>query len=95
MKLKKGLECFAWVILAAVLILVNAAAANADEFSGQEYLAARKRRSSFFTVRNAEAYLFRPRCTPRSFADSIAAGRFYLSGQNSIDSKMRYGILKR
>ena len=24
MKLKKGLECFAWVILAAVLILVNA-----------------------------------------------------------------------
>ena len=42
MKLKKGLECFAWVILAAVLILVNAAAANADEFSGQEYLAAGK-----------------------------------------------------
>ena len=40
MKLKKGLECFAWVILAAVLILVNAAAAN--EFSGQEYLAAGK-----------------------------------------------------
>ena len=42
MKLKKGLECFAWVILAAVLILVNAAAANADGFSGQEYLAAGK-----------------------------------------------------
>ena len=42
MKLKKGLECFAWVILAAVLILVNVAAANADEFSGQEYLAAGK-----------------------------------------------------
>ena len=39
---EKGLECFAWVILTAVLILVNAAAANADEFSGQEYLAAGK-----------------------------------------------------
>ena len=42
MKLKKGLECFAWVILAAVLILVNATAANADEFSGHKYLAAGK-----------------------------------------------------
>lgn len=35
MKLKKGLESFAWVILAAALILINAAAANADEFSAQ------------------------------------------------------------
>ena len=35
MKLKKGLECFAWVILTAVLILVKPAAANADEVSGQ------------------------------------------------------------
>lgn len=37
MKLKKVLESFAWIILAAALILVNAAAANADEFSGREY----------------------------------------------------------
>ena len=39
---EKKLKCFAWVILAASADSVNAAAANADEFSGQEYLAAGK-----------------------------------------------------
>ena len=40
MKLKKVLESFAWVILAAALIFVNAAAADAAEFSSREYFAA-------------------------------------------------------
>ncbi len=40
MKLKKGLESFAWIALAVALIFVNAAAANADQFSAQESFAA-------------------------------------------------------
>ncbi len=47
MKLKKVLGSFAWVILAAALILINAAAANAEEFSIQEQYAVKE------TVRGA------------------------------------------
>ena len=53
MKLKKVLGSFAWVILAAALILINAAAANAEEFSIQEQYAVKE------TVRWQKRYLFR------------------------------------
>ena len=42
MKLKKVLGSFAWVILAAALILINDDAANAEEFSIQEQYAVKE-----------------------------------------------------
>ena len=73
MKLKKVLGSFAWVILAAALILINAAAANAEEFSIQEQYAVKE------TVRQAKKDTFSEQeDMSRTRAESKGAGHIFM-----------------